>query len=104
MNDFYIFSIKILFRMHFCYVIHIWAIFSSFDKPLLRPILQRRINENNSSLELSLQFESKAKLFPSKHTKVGNHRPTSETPFKWHFTGGPIVATHCMRVGFNINS
>ena len=29
---------------------------------------------------------------PSKHLKVGHHRPTCETPFKWRFTGGPIVA------------
>ena len=25
---------------------------------------------------------------------VGYHRPTSETPFKWRFAGGPMVAQH----------
>ena len=22
--------------------------------------------------------------------KAGHHRPASETPFKWHFAGGPM--------------
>ena len=26
--------------------------------------------------------------------KVGHHRPASETPFKWRFTGGPMMAQH----------
>ena len=28
--------------------------------------------------------------------KAGHHRPTSETPFKWGFTGGPMMAQHKM--------
>ena len=26
--------------------------------------------------------------------KVGHHRPASETPFKWRFAGGPMMAQH----------
>ena len=26
--------------------------------------------------------------------KVGQHRRTSETPFKWRFAGGPMLAQH----------
>ena len=26
----------------------------------------------------------------------GHHRPTNETPFKWHFTGVPMMAQHRM--------
>ena len=28
---------------------------------------------------------------PNKHTNSAHYRPTSETPFEWHFAGGPIV-------------
>ena len=28
--------------------------------------------------------------------KAGHHRPTSDTPFKWRFAGGPVVAQHWM--------
>ena len=26
--------------------------------------------------------------------KVGHHRPVRETPFKWRFGGGPMMAQH----------
>ena len=29
---------------------------------------------------------------PSQHSTLGNHRPASETPFKWRFAGGPMMA------------
>ena len=28
---------------------------------------------------------------PSQHSMFGHHRPVSETPFKWHFAGGPMM-------------
>ena len=28
--------------------------------------------------------------------KAGHHRPASETPFKWRFAGGPMMAQHLM--------
>ena len=28
---------------------------------------------------------------PSLHSMLGHHRPTSETPFKWRFAGGPLT-------------
>ena len=36
-------------------------------------------------------------LYP--YIKVGHHWPTSETPFKWRFAGGPIVARESMLAG-----
>ena len=32
----------------------------------------------------------------SKLIEAGHYRPASETPFKWRFTGGLIVARYCM--------
>ena len=32
------------------------------------------------------------KLLPSQHSMLGYHRPASETPFKWCFAGGPLMA------------
>ena len=29
---------------------------------------------------------------PKQHSMLGHHRPASETPFKWHFAGGPLMA------------
>ena len=26
--------------------------------------------------------------------KAGHHRPARKTPFKWRFTGGPMLARH----------
>ena len=36
----------------------------------------------------------------SKHLKVGNYRPARETQLKWCFSGGPMVAQHCILAGF----
>ena len=36
---------------------------------------------------------------PSKNIKTGHYRPTSETPFEWRFTGGPMVAQDCRLAG-----
>ena len=37
-------------------------------------------------------FEVRNTNNPSTHTILGNYQPTSETPFKWRWTGGPVVA------------
>ena len=29
---------------------------------------------------------------PSQHSMRGQHRPANETPFKWRFAGGPVMA------------
>ena len=34
----------------------------------------------------------KTTKLPSQHSMFGHHWPASETPFKWHFTGGPMLA------------
>ena len=43
-------------------------------------------------------------LTPSKITVVGHYRSTSETPFKWRFACGPILAHNCMLSGHNRHS
>ena len=30
----------------------------------------------------------------SQHSMFGHHRPASETPFKWHFAGGQLMARY----------
>ena len=32
---------------------------------------------------------------PSQHSTLGHHRHPSETPFKWRFAGGPMMARFC---------
>ena len=34
----------------------------------------------------------KTKKLTFQHSALGHHRPTSETPFKWRNTGGPLMA------------
>ena len=34
----------------------------------------------------------KIKKLPIQHAIFDHHQPTSETPFKWRFTGGPLMA------------
>ena len=38
-----------------------------------------------------LNFSKFSKL-PSQHSTLGHHRHPSETPFKWRFAGGPMMA------------
>ena len=35
----------------------------------------------------------KATKIPRKHSMLGHHRPASETPLKWRFAGGPMIAS-----------
>ena len=53
--------------------------------------------EKSQKYRVSLQYWSGSaenKKLPSQHLMLGHHRPTpvSETPFKWRFTGGPMMA------------
>ena len=34
----------------------------------------------------------KSTKLASQHSMLGHHRHASETPFKWRFTGGPMMA------------
>ena len=43
-----------------------------------------------------------SQLYLSTHLKAGHHRPASEPPFGWKFTGGTIVARHCVLAGMCI--
>ena len=52
----------------------------------------------NSMEERHFQhFVSHVIILPiTRHTKAGQYRPTSETPLKWRFAGGPTVARDWM--------
>ena len=47
----------------------------------------------------SVKMETATVDCQAKKSKSGHHRPTSETPFEWHFAGGQMVAAHCMLAG-----
>ena len=52
--------------------------------------------KKNTKYRVSLQYWSgsleKSQKLPSQHSMLGNHRHANETPFKWRFAGGPIMA------------
>ena len=61
------------------------------------------IHEQLSIGARSLNFDIGLHLCPycvylnnisSKQSKAGHYRPTSETPIKWRFAGGPFMARH----------
>ena len=37
----------------------------------------------------------KIKKLPSQHSMLGHHWHASETPFKWRFAGGSMIAAYC---------
>ena len=39
-----------------------------------------------------VRIPCKTTKLPSQHSMLGHHRPSSETPFKWRFAGGPMMA------------
>ena len=41
-----------------------------------------------------LDNEREKSHIPLKVLKVGHHWPDSKTPFKWHFSGVPMMAQH----------
>ena len=44
------------------------------------------------SLAILVRIPCKSTKLPSQHSMLGQHRPASETPFKWRFAGGPMFA------------
>ena len=60
-----------------------------------------QIFEENKGFE-GIFFELKYMWFQTRLADLENTRPrwsASETPFKWCFAGGPMVARHCMLTG-----
>ena len=49
--------------------------------------------------QLGLYYWFQIATHPRKHVKSGNFRPVSETPSRWRFPGGPIVARDGMLAG-----
>ena len=39
---------------------------------------------------------NRGRAYPNTTKRGNHHRPTSETPFKWRFAGGPMMASHGM--------
>ena len=44
------------------------------------------------SLAILVQIPWEIAKLPSQHSMLGHHRSTSETPFKWRFDSGPMMA------------
>ena len=49
-------------------------------------------HKNVGFLAKLVQILEKITKLPSQHSMLGYHRPASETPFKWRFAGGPMMA------------
>ena len=49
-------------------------------------------SEKSQKCRVSKQYWSGSPENISQHSKLGHHRPASETPFKWRFVGGPKMA------------
>ena len=48
--------------------------------------------KNIGFLSKTGQDPLKITKLPIHHSMLGHHRPASETPFKWRFAGGPLMA------------
>ena len=48
--------------------------------------------ENTGFLSNTGPDPLKITKLPIQHSMLGHHRPTSKTPFKWRFAGGPLIA------------
>ena len=55
-------------------------------------------------LAILVQIPWKITKLPSQQSMLGHHRPASETPFKWRFTGGPMMAPFVVTFGSSIPS
>ena len=49
-------------------------------------------HRNTGCLAILVRIPWKITKLPSLHYMTGHHRPASETPFKWCFSSGPIMA------------
>ena len=49
-------------------------------------------NYRNIGFPSNINPDSGPENSQGQHLMLGNHGPASETPFKWRFTGGPMMA------------
>ena len=49
-------------------------------------------HKNIGFLSISGPDPLKITKLPSQHSMLGHHQHTSETPFRWRFDGGPMMA------------
>ena len=49
-------------------------------------------NYRNKGFPSNIDPDSRPENSQSQHSMLGNHGPASETPFKWRFTGWPMMA------------
>ena len=54
----------------------------------IQKVLSARVQRKSDNVFVVVYLMSGVPL------KSGHHRPASETPFKWRFTGGPTMALH----------
>ena len=57
------------------------------DSPLPWQIAKYRV-----FLAILVQIPWKITKLPSQHSRLGHYQHASETPYKWHFAGGPMMA------------
>ena len=48
--------------------------------------------KNHKDIAILVRIPCKTTKLPSQHSMLGHQRPASETPFKWRFAGGPMMA------------
>ena len=56
------------------------------------PHTTKKITKIKGFLAILVRVPWKITKLPSQPSMLGHHRPTSETPFKWCFAGGPMMA------------
>ena len=49
-------------------------------------------SQNIGFLSNLLQISRKITKLPGQHSMLGHHQHACETPFKWRFAGGPMIA------------
>ena len=59
------------------------------------PGLPLKHHENIGFSAILVRIPWKITKLPSQYSMTGHHRSASETPFKWHFASGPIMAPAC---------
>ena len=58
----------------------------------VRTPLPEKLQKYRVSYQYWSGYPEKIIRLPSQHTMLGHHQHASETPFKWYFAGGPMLA------------
>ena len=58
-----------------------------------REIPPEKITKLSGFLAILVRIPRTITKLPSQHSMLGHYRPASETPLKWRFAGGPMMAS-----------